>query len=359
MIAADGPSAVYEGDIAGDIVDAVQEAARQPGLLTLTDLAAYRAVERSPVHGEYRGYDIYGMGPPSSGGITMIETLNILEGFDLPSMSPHSADALHLILEAEKLAFADRNRYIGDADHVVVPTETLLSDTFADARRRGIKPGEARQGPVRAAEIDTESRETTHFSIADAEGNVIAVTTTIEAPFGSAMVVPGRGFLLNNELTDFDAYPRDGRGRAAANRVEPGKRPRSSMSPTIVMRGGKPVLAVGSPGGSRIIGITTHVVLNVLDWKMDVQDAVNAPRVLDRGRATSELEALFFDDDMLDAVIGVRGVVDALRKRGHAPAAPTKGARAVGGVHAVTFLPDGTLAGAADPRREGLALGVD
>lgn len=360
-IAAGGPDVFYRGAIGRDVVAAVRYAARAPGDLTLEDLAAYRPVVRRPVHGRYRGVDVYGVGPPSSGGVTTIEILNILSGFDLAALTPGSAGALHRVLEAQRLAFADRNRYIGDADVVPVPVDSLLSVTFATRRRALIDPDRASGSAAEAAEIDVqggnEARETTHLSVRDPEGGLLAMTTTIEQPFGSGMIVPGRGFFLNNELTDFDAEPRDPAGRLRPNRVGPGKRPRSSMAPTLLVRDGAPLLAVGSPGGSRIIGITLTVILGVVDWNMDVQEAINFPRAINRGGPASDLESLWFDDDTLADLHGVSGVVEALRAMGHVLEPPAKVYRGVGGVHAVRIRADGRVEGGADPRREGVAVG--
>jgi gamma-glutamyltranspeptidase/glutathione hydrolase len=360
LVAAWGPDAFYRGAIAQDIVDAVRHAVSAPGLMTMADLAAYRPIVRRPVRGRYRGIDVYGVGPPSSGGLTTIEILHILEGFDLSSLTPGSAEAVHLVLEAQRLAFADRNRYIGDADVVVVPVDSLLSKTFAARRRAEIDPERASGEAAIAAEIPPsgpEGRETTHLSIRDPHGGLLAMTTTIEQPFGSGMVVPGRGFFLNNELSDFDAMPLDDEGRPRPNRVEPGKRPRSSMAPTLLVRDGRPLLAVGSPGGSRIIGITLSVILGVVDWGMDVQEAIDFPRAINRGGAASDLESLYFDDAMLHALYGIEGTIERLRSMGHVVEPPTKAYRGVGGVHAVRILDDGRVEGGADPRREGVAVG--
>lgn len=360
-IAAEGPDVFYRGAIAEDIVSAVRHAERAPGLLSLDDLVAYRPVVRRPVHGRYRGVDVFGVGPPSSGGITTIEILNILEGYDLAAERPGSAGALHPILEASRLAFADRNRYIADAGFVRVPTDSLVSKTFAARRRALIDPAHAMASTPEAADLPlptgSGSRETTHLSIRDARGGLLAMTSTIEQSFGSGMVVPARGFFLNNELTDFDAEPRAADGTPRANRVEPGKRPRSSMSPTILVRDGEPLMALGSPGGSNIIGVTVSVILHVVDWGMDVQEAIDFPRALNRGRVESDLESLYFDDATLEALHGVTGTVEALREMGHALTAPRPGSRGVGGVQAVRLRPDGRIEGGADPRREGVAVG--
>jgi len=301
LLATDGPDAFYRGAIAGDVVRTVRDTDVAPGLLTLDDLAGYAPIERDPVHGRYRGRDVWGMGPPSSGGTTMIEALLILDDFELSRHRAGSVEAVHLILEALKLAFADRNRYVGDPDRDPIPVETLTSPAFAATRGAEIRPDRVIPAPATPARIRVPSTETTHFVIRDARGAMLSMTTTIEWPFGSAMVVPGRGFLLNNELTDFDAIPVFEDGTPSPNRVGPGRRPRSSMSPTIVSQDGVPVLALGSPGGTRIIGVTLDVLLHVIDWKMDVQTAIDFPRVLHRGGAAAELEILYFRDDLLEA----------------------------------------------------------
>lgn len=361
-IARHGAAVFYEGDIGADVSRAVRESPLHPGRMTEADVRAYRAVVRRPVSTRYRGADVFGVGPPSSGGTTLIEMLNILSGFDLPSLEPGSAPAVHLLLEAGKLAFADRNRYVADPDFVPVPVDSLLSRTFAARRARAIRPTEALAAPLDAADLP-ERGETTHVSIRDAHGGLLAMTTTIEQNFGSGILVPGRGFLLNNQLSDFEATPLDDEGRAVANRVSPGKRPRTSMSPTIVTVDGEPFLSLGSPGGSRIIGIVACVLVNVLDWGMDVQEAIDFPRALNRGRPESELESLFFDDAALERLTGRRGVVERLREWGHRIPEPQRGFRGVGGVQAVSCRPDVAsptgvrLAGGADSRREGSALG--
>ncbi len=356
LLAEGGLAVFYEGEIARDIVRCVRQATHLPGFLELEDLRAYRPLVRDPVRGRYRGYDVFGVGPPSSGGATVIETLQILGGFDLSRYPPGSPDALHLLLEAEKLAFADRDRTIADPDFVRVPVSTLCSPAFAAARRKRLDVDRASEWPGSAAE-EIDSQETSHLTVVDAEGNVLAMTTTIEQVFGSCLVVPGRGFLLNNELTDFAGSPIDSAGCLVANRVEPGKRPRSSMAPTILMRDGRPFLALGSPGGARIIGIVLNVVVNVVDWGMELQDAINFPRIYNRGLAWSEPELLYFDDAMLALRGGVPGALARLTQMGHAFADPPVGYRAVGGVHAILVGPNGRLYGGADPRREGVALG--
>jgi len=357
LLAEQGVGVFYEGEIAADIEAAVRHAPVQPGTLGREDLRRYEAAITKPVHGRYREHDVYSMGPPSAGGIALVEALQILDGIDLPRFRAGSADALHLVLETTRLVLADRDASVGDPRFVDVPIERLTSREHAERRRAAIDFTRAAEYPVRAsADLERESQETTHLSIAAPDGGFLAMTSSIEYVFGSGLVVPGRGFFLNNELSDFDAEPRNGEGEPSPNRAAPGKRPRSSMAPTILVHDGDPVLAVGSAGGARITGIVLSVVLNVIDWEMDVQEAINFPRALQRGRPGAELEALFFDEKALESLHGIKGSVDDLALRGHVIEPPSKRFRGVGGVHAV-MRRDGLLWGGADPRREGVALG--
>jgi gamma-glutamyltranspeptidase/glutathione hydrolase len=314
-IAARGTDAFYSGGIGRDMVSAVRTPPLAPdatidppaGLMTEADVAAYRTVDRAPTHVNYRGYDVYGMAPSSSGGITVGEALNILERFDLSGMD--GAQALHHYLEASRLAFADRNRYIGDADHVDVPQRQLLSDRFARQRACEIDPAAAGVSPVApgnpfggggcgqaqvATPSEPEGTHTNHFVVSDKWGNVVSYTNTIEQLGGSGIVVPGRGFLLNNELTDFNFAPTQG-DAPDPNLPAPGKRPRSSMSPTIVLQHGKPLLAVGSPGGSTIITTVLQILVNRLDLGMNMEEAIAAPRATQRNTANTLAEAAFID----------------------------------------------------------------
>ena len=304
LIARQGTDVFYEGPIAQNIVDTVQHPPTmpgitrnvRPGLMNRDDLEDYNIVLREPVATTYRGLSIYGMGPPSSGGSTVGESLNILEGFNMHDLS--RTQALHRYLEASRLAFADRNAYLGDPDVVDVPLAGLLSKQFAAQRRALIGPTAA-TSPVapgnpypfqHAASTNGESREgvsTTHLTVADRWGNIVSYTFTIEQIGGSGIVVPGRGFLLNNELTDFDPTP------GLANSPGPGKRPRSSMSPTIVFSGGRPVLALGSPGGSTIITTVLQLLINQVDFGMSLPDAIAAPRASQRNTALTTAEPAF------------------------------------------------------------------
>jgi gamma-glutamyltranspeptidase / glutathione hydrolase len=314
-IAARGTDAFYSGPIGRDMVESVQTPPLAPdatidppaGLMTEADVAAYRTIDRAPTHVRYRGYDVYGMAPSSSGGITVGEALNILERFDLSGMD--RAQALHHYLEASRLAFADRGRYIGDADFVDVPQRQLLSDRYARQRACEIDPAAAGVSPVApgnpfgggacgqagtATPSKPEGTHTNHFVVSDRWGNVVSYTNTIEQLGGSGIVVPGRGFLLNNELTDFNFAPTQG-DAPDPNLPAPGKRPRSSMSPTIVLHHGKPFLAVGSPGGSTIITTVLQILVNRIDLGMNLPDAIAAPRATQRNTPTTLAESGFIN----------------------------------------------------------------
>ncbi|MEA2125964.1 MAG: gamma-glutamyltranspeptidase / glutathione hydrolase [Solirubrobacteraceae bacterium] len=292
----------YRGKLAAAIAKLVQHpvvregATRnvRPGLMTAADLKAYRAIRRKPATTDWRGYKLAGMGPPSSGGSTVLEALNILEAFGAPA--PTSSEELHRYLEASRLAFADRSAYLGDPAFTEVPLACLLSQDFADARQQLIGPTAA-QSPVAAGDCpapsgrgagDNEGPNTTHLTVADARGNVVSYTFTIEQTGGSGMVVPGRGFLLNNELTDFDFSP--GKPNSPAAR----KRPRSSMSPTLVLKDGKPIVALGSPGGSTIITTVLQILVDRFERGMTLPQAVADPRVSERNVGdTSDAEPAF------------------------------------------------------------------
>lgn len=281
----DGRDGFYRGETARLLTEFL---AKHGGILTEEDLASYHAVEQPPVHGTYRGYDVYGMAPPSSGGIAIIEMLNVLEGYDLKALGHNSAAYVHLVAESLRRAFADRAEHLGDpAFNPDQPVARLLSKAHAASLRASIDPERAsassRNAFSAAYLARSESEETTHFSVVDAAGNAVAVTYTLEYSYGSRMMVEGAGFLLNNEMGDFNPLPGETRDRGligtAPNLVAPGKRMLSSMSPTIVAREGVPYLVVGSPGGRTIISTVLQVVLNVLDHGMNIAEAVAAPRV--------------------------------------------------------------------------------
>ncbi|TYL83008.1 gamma-glutamyltransferase [Bradyrhizobium cytisi] len=281
-VATQGPRGFYEGPVAEKLAKAVSDAG---GIMTAADLKAYQAVIRAPVRGNYRGYDIVSMPLPSSGGVVLVESLNILEGFQLADLKRGSPASLHLLIEAMKRAYADRARYLGDPAFVNAPIETLTAKSYAAKLRANISIDRATPSKeiVSAPPAPREGSNTTHFSVVDASGNAVSNTYTLNFSYGVGLVADGTGVLLNNELDDFTAAV--GASNAyglvgyEANLPGPGKRPLSSMSPTIVLRGGKPVLVTGSPGGSRIISTVLQVIVNVLDYKMDVAAAVAAPRL--------------------------------------------------------------------------------
>ncbi len=349
-IARDGADAFYTGEIAEGIVAAVRGAGDNPGLLSLTDLALYRVVARDPVCVGYRDHEVCGMGPPSSGALTVGQILGMLDGQDLAALGPESAEAWRLIGDASRLAFADRGRYMADSDFVPVPVKGLVAPDYL-TERAGLLASDDALPEVTAGtpefdhalhwaeDTSIEFPSTSHISIVDADGNALSMTTTIENGFGSRVMAPG-GFLLNNELTDF-SFRSHSDGVPIANRVEPGKRPRSSMSPTIVLKDGKPVLVVGSPGGSRIIGYVAQSIIAYLDWGMDVQAAVSMPHLVNRF-GTYDLEE-GTDATALEAALQELGYETNVRGL-------------TSGLHAIAVTPDGLLGGA-DPRREGIALG--
>jgi gamma-glutamyltranspeptidase/glutathione hydrolase len=280
-ISAQGPRGFYDGPVAEKLAAGVRDAG---GIMTPDDLKSYRPVIRAPVRGNYRGYDIVSMPPPSSGGVVLLETLNILEGFPMADMKQGTAPSLHVMIEAMKRAYADRARYLGDPDFISAPVATLMSKEYAAKQRASIDLDRATPWTdALSATPPREGSNTTHFSVVDAKGNAVSNTYTLNFPYGVGLVADGTGVLLNNELDDFTAAP--GASNAfglvgfEANLPGPGKRPLSSMSPTIVLKDGKPVLVTGSPGGSRIISTVLQVIVDVLDYHMDVAAAVAAPRL--------------------------------------------------------------------------------
>ncbi|MFW2543892.1 gamma-glutamyltransferase [Primorskyibacter sp. 2E107] len=348
LIAAHGSDAFYTGPIADDIVATVRTAAGNPGVLSATDLAIYEVIEREPVCVPYRTSEVCGMGPPSSGALTVGQILGMLDRYDLAAMGPDSAEAWRLIGDASRLAFADRGRYMADSDFVPMPTKGLTALAYLD-ERAALLGGDAALTEVSAGSpewdhamlwADDEAIEfpsTSHISIVDQYGNALSMTTTIENGFGSRLMV--RGFLLNNELTDF-SFRTHSDGLPIANRLEPGKRPRSSMSPTIVMTDGKPSLVIGSPGGSRIIGYVAQAIVANMDWGMDVQQAVAMPHLVNR-----------FGTYDLEAGTDAAGFEGALTDLGFEVNVRDLNS----GLHAIAV--SDTLSGGADPRREGIALG--
>jgi gamma-glutamyltranspeptidase/glutathione hydrolase len=346
-IAAFGTDAFYTGAIAEDMVRAVGAHAR-PGDLTLADLQGYRAIEREPVCGRYRARHICGMGPPSSGGIALLQILGVLERIGFERAAPNSELAAHLFAEAARLAYADRARYLADPDFVPQPVEGLLEPAYLDARARLVgersmgraAPGAPRGAPSALGQmLEERSAGTSHFSIVDARGDAVAMTSSIEGAFGSRIMV--RGFLLNNQLTDFAFVPAEG-ARALANRVEPGKRPRSSMAPTLVFGAdGRLEMVLGSPGGSAIINYVAKTLVATLDWRLDVQSAVALPNFGSRNGPTE-----------IERGTAYETLAPALRERGH----DIRLLEFTSGLHAIERVPGGWR-GAADPRRDGVARG--
>lgn len=350
VLASGGADAFYTGALADDIVRAVQSGANA-GLLAREDLRDYQVKERPAVCAPYRGFDVCGMGPPSSGALTLGQILGMLAPFDLTALGPTSPEAWRLIADASRLAFADRERYMADSDFVPMPIKGLLAPDYLKGRAELLKGDDALPAvtagePIwdhamaepRADGAAPELPSTTQITIVDAAGNVASMTSTIEAGFGSRLMVGG--FLLNNELTDF-SFRSQKNGVPVANRVEPGKRPRSSMTPTIVMKDRKPVLALGSPGGSQIIGYVAKTLIAHLDWGMPLDQAIAAPNVLAR-----------FDAVEIEAGTPAEALAPELKALGF----EVKTAPMTSGVQAVAITPDG-LIGAADPRREGVAIG--
>ncbi|UWQ84344.1 gamma-glutamyltransferase [Leisingera caerulea] len=350
-LAQEGSGAFYVGSIAAEIVHAVTAAEGNPGVLSATDLALYHVKERPAVCVAYRDFEACGMGPPSSGALTVGQILGMLSSYDLAALGSESAEAWRLIGDASRLAFADRGRYMADSDFVPVPTHGLVAADYLAARAELLQSDdalpEAAPGspefdhaglvPELADDESIELPSTSHISIVDQYGNVLSMTTTIENAFGSRLMAAG--FLLNNELTDF-SFRTHANGVPIANRLEPGKRPRSSMAPTIVLRDGKPVLAIGSPGGSRIIGYVAKTIIAWADWGLNIQEALALPHLVNRF-GTYDLEAGTSAEDLSEALTELGYEVNARDL--------------TSGLHAIE-IGEG-LKGAADPRREGIALG--
>jgi len=358
LIAAEGPEVFYRGRLALAIVEAVQD---RGGILTLEDLQSYRAKRREPIRGSYRGYEILSFPPPSSGGIALVEITNILEPFDLGARGAGSSASLHVIAEAMKLAFADRAAYLGDADFVDVPIAELTSKRYAERQRARMHSAWWRRTPwnwckkesailVEGPGDPAHGGGTTHLSVTDAEGNAVAITQTINLLFGSGITVPGTGIILNNEMDDFSISPFqpnafglvDTRG---SNAIAPGKRPLSSMTPTIVAKDGKTFMVTGSPGGPRIITTTLLSILNVVDYGMDVQEAVSAPR----------FHHQWVPDQLVVEAAVPLDVIEALRRRGHRVEVSKQNWSSAQAI--VVDPASGRHLGGSDPRGDGVALG--
>ena len=348
LIAQHGPDAFYRGELAKAISDRVQTAPVNPGKLSVSDLAGYKAVQRDAICMPYRVYKVCGMAPPSSGGVAVLQILGILQHYDMSKLAPNSLQATHVLAQAAKLAFADRERYLADPAFVTVPVDGMLEKEYLANRAvqidltkagKAAEAGVPRGAPGLISASSPELPNTSHFSIVDSEGNAVSMTTSIENVFGSGLMVGG--FLLNNQLTDFSLSPEQN-GYLVANRVEGGKRPRSSMAPMMVFdQHNKPVLLIGSPGGSRIINYVAQSIVAVLDWKLDVQQALSLPRIthrndylaLEKGTVLEQQQGALED-------MGYQVQIQDLNS----------------GLHAITISEAG-LQGAADPRREGRVAG--
>ncbi|MBU1308781.1 MAG: gamma-glutamyltransferase [Gammaproteobacteria bacterium] len=347
-LASQGPDAFYKGELAKAISERVQTAPVNPGGMTTDDLASYQVVQRDAVCIAYRVYKVCGMAPPSSGGIAVLQMLGILQQFELDKLAPGSVQATHILAQAAKLAFADRELYLADPAFVPVPVSGMLAPDYLASRaalidltKAGVPAtaGVPKGAPALIPAASPELPNTSHFSIVDAAGNAVSMTSSIENVFGSGLMVGG--FMLNNQLTDFSLTPVHN-GHLVANRVQGGKRPRSSMAPMMVFDAkGQLLLVIGSPGGSRIINYVAQSIVAVLDWKLDVQQALNLPRfthrndylALEKGTALAQQAAILQD-------MGYKVQLQDLNS----------------GLHAI-MLTEGALAGAADPRREGQAAG--
>ena len=339
--------ALYEGPLAVAIIDAVQDQPR-PGGLTLSDLASYQAIRREAICRDYREWTVCGAPPPASGGISVNEILGLLEPYDMSATGPETLEGWRRFIEASRLAYADRDAYVADADFVSVPSEGLLDADYITTRSAGIDrttalptsvPGIPPGIEAPGADATPDSPGTSHFVIVDSDGDVVSMTTTVESVFGSHRMAGG--FFLNNQLTDFSRTPTDADGALVPNAPDGGKRPRSSMSPTIVFdRDGTFVLATGSPGGSSIIAYTAKTLVGMLDWGLTPQQAIELPNVVARGDIVRVEDGM--DPDILSGLTGLGFTLDANRGENS-------------GLHIVRRLEDGTLVGGADPRREGQA----
>jgi gamma-glutamyltranspeptidase/glutathione hydrolase len=338
LIAAKGADGFYKGETASKLVKAVNEAG---GSMSLSDLANYEAIAREPVKGDYRGYEIVSMPPPSSGGIHIVQILNILEGYPLKDYGQNSAQTIHLMAEAMQLAYADRAEYLGDSDFIDVPASGLTSEAYADKLRTLINPDKATPASTIKANnpLPYESDQTTHFSIVDKDGNAIANTYTLNFSYGTGLVAEGTGILLNNEMDDFSAKPGVPNGYGLlggeANAVEANKRPLSSMSPTLVFKDNKPYIVTGSPGGSRIITTVTQIISNVIDHDMNIAEATHAPRIHDQWLP---------DEIRVEKALNI-DTVKKLESMGHKVSPKA----AMGSTQSIMLTPNGVY-GSSDPR---------
>ncbi|MEG0584524.1 MAG: gamma-glutamyltransferase [Cetobacterium sp.] len=330
-----GADGFYKGEVAEAIVNSVN---KYDGLFTLEDLAEYKVSVRKPIVGNYRGYEIISSPPPSSGGAHLIQILNILENYDIGSLEVNSPEYLHLFSEAFKLAYADRSKYMGDTDFVKVPLGGITSKSYAKNIINKIDLTKANtHEPHNPWQYEHE--DTTHFSIADKAGNMVAVTKTINGYFGSGVCVDGYGIIMNDEMDDFVTGP------GHANSVEPGKKPLSSMTPTLILKNGNPFMVLGTPGGAKIFATVAQVLSKVIDHNMDIQDAISAPRIWDNTSAEINYESRLNPE-----------YIYKLQEMGHK--VNSNGEWGSGSVQGIVYMPDGTLRGGADPRRDGKALGL-
>ncbi|RPD84247.1 gamma-glutamyltransferase [Neisseria weixii] len=347
LLATQGSAPFYTGKPAQNMVNTITGAADNPGKITLADFKNYRVIERTPVCSPYREYEVCGMGAPSSGGIALNQILGILQTQDMKKLGAENIHSWRWIGDASRVAFADRDYYVADPDFVTVPTKALISQSYLDSRAQEIRATDKALPQINAGKLSNqfaagkavELPSTSHIVVVDKEGNVVSMTTSIENAFGSTLMA--NGYLLNNELTDFAFNPANAEGKVVANSVAGGKRPRSSMAPAIVMKNGEPYLAVGSPGGSRIIGYVAKTLVAHIDWGMDIQTAISLPNMLNRGSTyeieqdtaaaarAPQLEQLGYKVQVRDLNSGVQGIV--IGKNG--------------------------LQGGADPRREGKVMG--
>ncbi len=336
-IAAGGPAAFYEGEVASAMASSVSSLG---GPLDVEDLKNYRARLRPPVRGTYRGYEIISASPPTGGGTHLIELLNIMEGYDVRRLGHNTAPYLHVLAEAMKMVFADKAANSGDPDFVRVPVETMTSKDHARELRERIEADRARFDYKAPAYVVPDAPSTSHLSVVDERGNIVALTQSINSFFGSGIVVPGLGILLNNHLADFDSRP----GRP--NSISPGRRPTSSIAPTVVLKGGKPFMTLGSPGATRIVSALAQIIMNVVDFGMAMDDAIEAPRIHSLGK-TLHLEGRIPPD-----------VVEALKARGHAVKMYPDFDHYFGGAQGILIDAKGRrLTGGADSRRDGVAMG--
>lgn len=336
-IAEGGKDAFYKGEIADKIIAQVQ---KDGGVLTHADLENFTVRVLEPVRGTYRGYELISSPPPSSGGTHVIQILNVLENFDVSALEVNSVEYLHLFSEVFKLCYADRAAYMGDPNFVQVPMEGLLSKAYAKELAAQVDLSRA-QPPAPGDPRKHESMSTTHFSIADKDGNLVAVTRTINHFFGSSAMPEGTGFLLNDEMEDFTLDP------SSKNAVAGGKVPLSCMSPTFILKDGKPFAVLGSPGGIRIISSVVQVISKMIDHGMTLEEAVSSPRIGD-----DQTDKIIYESRIAPEVI------EKLKEMGHPVFAYDDWNRIMGSVNGCVILPDGTIEGAADPRRDGLAMGL-